>query len=281
MGQASNIYSNEELQRIQEIEVEILDEIVDICKKNEIEYFLVSGTCLGAVRHNGFIPWDDDIDIGMTRNNYDKFLEIAKLQLSDKYVLQTSDEVTCPYYYTKVRKNGTKFVEYSNRKIKMPQGIYVDIFPFDEIPNDERLAYKQWKKCKILIKLLVIRQSPSLSAKPNGFKLICKSLIRKVVHMALKIVPYRVFKRKLDLWFTKYDGSGQETVACLNDPKFKTGIKKSDLYPLKEHVFDGRNYYIPNNYDVYLKTQYGDYMSLPPIDQRFGHKPYKIDLGEK
>lgn len=280
MDRANNIYSDEELQIIQEIELKILDEIVDICEKNNIEYFLIGGTCLGAVRHNGFIPWDDDIDIGMTRQNYNKFITIAKRSLSNKYILQTPDDSTCPYYFTKVRRAGTKFVEYCNRKIKMPQGIYVDIFPFDEVPNDDAIAYKQWKKLQKQIKILVYRQSPSWNVKPSNFKLICKSIARKFIHIALKIIPYRLLKRQLDTGFTQYNGTNQDAIACLNFPKFKTEyIRKSDLYPLKKHIFNEKEYYIPNEVDKYLKTHYGNYMELPPIEQRFGHKPFLIDLG--
>ena len=100
-------YKSDELKRIQEKECYILESIVSICERNCIEYFLIGGTCLGAVRHNGFIPWDDDIDIGMTRENYDKFLSIAKEQLPSNLYLQKPglDDRVCPYFYAKVRLN--------------------------------------------------------------------------------------------------------------------------------------------------------------------------------
>ena len=119
-----------ELRKLQLTEIEVLDEIVRICKKHKLQYFLLAGTCLGAVRHSGFIPWDDDIDIGMPREDYEKFLNIALDELDEKYFLQyyKTDE---NYYlgFAKVRKNNTSFITKGFEKKKGHQGFFVDIFP--------------------------------------------------------------------------------------------------------------------------------------------------------
>ena len=106
------IYTEEELEKIQTLETDALKIIIKICEKLEIEYFLIGGTTLGAIRHGGFIPWDDDIDIGMTRKNYIRFLEEAPQYLPNGYFLQTPyNEKNNPYYYSKLRIEGTSFTE--------------------------------------------------------------------------------------------------------------------------------------------------------------------------
>lgn len=279
----SLIYSNEELEIIQKIEKKALEVIIEICNHLNIEYFLIGGTTLGAIRHGGFIPWDDDIDLGMTRENYLRFLNEAPAFLPQGYFLQTPyNEKNNPYFYSKLRIDGTSFVEYCNHRVKMHHGIYVDIFPFDEVPDDDHANLKQFNNVQKLVRIFTLRQSPDVSMKPTTFLQIIKSFVRKIAHYFVQIIPYKFLCNKLEKEFTKYNGTQQSSFACLNFPKRKTEyIKKRDLYPLKKWKFDDVSVYIPNNYDAYLKTHYGDYMKLPEPKNRFAHKPYKIDLNIK
>ena len=276
-------YSNEELKKIQSIEKEALNILAQICHEENIEFFLVGGTALGAIRHNGFIPWDDDIDIGMTRENYEKFLSVAPKKLPQKYYLQTPySSKTTPYYYSKIRINGTKFIEYSNRNVPMHQGVYIDIFPFDEVPDKECDNLKQFNKAKNLNKLFVYRQSPDLSEKPRNFRRKIKACLRFGMHLLCKFIPYDMLLRTLEREFTKYNGTNQKAYACLNVPIRKAEyILKSDLRPIVQYEFEGMSMPIPNNWDKYLRTHYGNYMELPPKDKRLGHKPYLVDLSEE
>ena len=157
-------YSADELDMIQKLELKILKEIIRICKKENIEYFLIGGSALGAIRHEGFIPWDDDIDVGMTRENYDNFLKVAEQYLGEEFYLQSpSFDRQSPYSYSKLMLKGTLFLEYAQRNLKTQSGIYVDIFPFDEVPDNESENERQFKAVQFYKKLYVMRMLPTVS----------------------------------------------------------------------------------------------------------------------
>ena len=275
-------YTEDELRKIQSIERTALKILIDVCEKINVEYFLIGGTALGAVRHKGFIPWDDDIDIGMTRENYIRFLEEAPPHFPPGYSLQTPyNEYKNPYYFTKLRVDGTKFVEYCNHKLKINHGVYIDIFPFDEVPDDDVLNEKEFTEIRRLIHLLVFRQSPGTWRPPEGIYRKVKAVIKWGLYCVLHVVPYRFLVNLIDRKITRHNESGQSALACLNFPIRKTEyIKKEDLYPLAELEFEGIKAKLPRNYEVYLTTHYGNFMQLPPEEERVGHKPYLVDLGE-
>ncbi len=278
----SEIYSNEELVKIQQLETETLKEVLSICEKLGIEAFLIGGTALGTVRHGGFIPWDDDIDIGLTREDYNVFLEKAPALLSEKYSLQTPyNGKKNPYFYSKVRIKDTKFIEYCNRNLDINQGVYIDVFPFDEVPDNEEENINQFKKVQKLILLFTYRQSPDmLNRKPKVLLDYIKTIILRILHYLLKLIPHDFIVKKIDFYMTKYNGTGQKALACLNFPKRKTEyILKKNLYPLQECKFGEVKAKLPNNADEYLKTHYGNYMQLPPPELRYGHKPFIVDIG--
>ena len=277
------IYSKDELKEIQSIELKCLKSIVEICAKIGVEYFLIGGSALGAVRHDGYIPWDDDIDIGMTREHYRRFLKDAPALLPAKYHLQTPySDKHCPYFYSKVRIEGTIFMEYCNRNINMHHGVYVDIFPFDNVPDDETLNLQQFNNVQSLFRKFTLRQIPDVSEAPKSMQAYLKFIIRRCTYCIAKLAyPRKWLIKKTEEELTKYNHSETKAIACLNFPVRKTEyIMKSNLYPLKLHKFEDTEFYIPNNYHVYLSTHYGDYMQLPPTEKRFGHKPYLVDLSQ-
>lgn len=159
-------YEAEELLRLQEALYETLSEVDRICRKYGIRYFVTGGTAIGAYFWEKILPWDDDVDVGMMRPDYERFAAIAQKEMGDRFFLQTPDtEPHTPFYFMKVRMNGSRFSEATFKHIKMHQGIYVDIFPFDKIPQQawlERLQQQvvfffnglfiakeiwQWKHC--------------------------------------------------------------------------------------------------------------------------------------
>ena len=269
-------YYQENLKKLQNMQKGILDEVHKICIDNKIEYFLIDGTLLGAVRHDGFIPWDDDIDIGMTRENFEKFNNIAPKYLGDGYQLQNfkTDRKT-PFAYSKVRKKGTKFVEYCNRNINMMNGVYIDIFPFDNVPNDEKERKRHFKKVKFLLKLFIYSSTPDITEKPHNLKLKLKYIIRRFIHYISKLVPKSYITRMLNKETTKYKGMNTIYKSSLLCGVYMWDfISVEDLYPIKNINFEGNLYMSPNNHDNYLKTVYGEYRKLPPKEKRKGHAPY-------
>lgn len=159
-------YKEQELQRLQDALYETLGEVDRICRKHDIRYFVTGGTAIGAYFWQKMLPWDDDIDVGMMRSDYERFAKVAQQELGDRFFLQSPDtEPHTPFYFMKVRMNGSRFSESTFKHIDMHQGIFVDIFPFDKVPRQkwlERLQHKvvfflnglfiakeiwQWKHC--------------------------------------------------------------------------------------------------------------------------------------
>lgn len=270
--------NNEDLRRVQLSQLDILKEVARVCEENEIEYFLDSGTALGAVRHGGFIPWDDDIDIGMTRDNYDKFLKIASEKLKEEYFLQTNEtDKQSPYIYAKVRKNNTVFMEWNKRNINMHHGIYIDIFPYDNVPDDDNKRQKYMKRCRNTYLFYVIRSIPDRSAKPeNNLKWVITATVRRMLHWISHIIPLSTITKITNNMFTKYNQEETRYLTChvFSKPYI---FERSDLFPLKKIKFEDDYFSVVNDVDKYLTNLYGDYKQLPPEDKRVGHRPYKLE----
>lgn len=273
------IYSGR-LRRLQDVELEMLSEIDAICKRHDIKYFLAGGSLLGAVRHGGFIPWDDDLDIGMLREDFEKFHKVVQAELPDflSYEsprLKTADPEKAQYHFSKVRLKGTYFAtKYSNRHA-CKNGVFVDIIVYDQACNSKLITTLQTT-------LLFIFQK-FFTTKWNNFPNKRHYWKTKIALWGLRLMPWCFLQWMYDFtvrWFEKkknakylIDGIGQHV---------RLGaFPKSSLEEVKYVKFGKIEAPIPLGYDTYLSFFYGpNYMSLLPVSKRVSvHSLARIDLG--
>ena len=273
-------YTDEQLKRLQDVEKLALRELIAVCDKYGLEYFVYGGTLLGVEKYNGIIPWDDDIDVALPRDSYNKLLKLGDKVFSSDYFLQTPYNCKkSPFPYTKLRVRGTKYVEYINRNIDIESGIYIDIYPVDKIPDDEKLRRRQYRQVRKWILIYVCRQSRLYDKKVNGLKSFLKNIIRWIVCNGLKVFSQAYCIHKVDYYMTKYNKYDSKRYAALNSPNYDNIYL--NLYPIQNKKFDELTVKVPGDYKTHLKMRYGDYSALPPEEKRVGHIPYILDFGEK
>ena len=261
------------IRETQEVQLEILLAFDRICKTHNISYQLFAGTLIGAIRHKGFIPWDDDVDVCMLRSEYDKFTKIAQSELGDAYFLQ--NYTTDPAFqsqYSKIRKNHTLYVENLVQDVDMHQGIFIDVFPYDDVEPirlSGRVQRRLIHRLKIINYCRVKRVNES---EPN----LVSRIAKKGTYYLLKAIPKRYLDRLITKVATWSNGKGATEVAELNistSPslyqKFK--IDKEMFAHSIEWEFEGHYFPVPQAYDAILSKNYGDYLSLPPTHQQEPH----------
>ena len=261
------------ISKVKKIELEMLLEFDSICKKNNLSYFLFAGTLLGAVRHKGFIPWDDDIDVCMPRNDYQTFMRIGQKELSSKLFLQnhnTDKGYTLPF--AKIRNVDTTFIEYNAQRKHFNQGVFIDIFPMDGYPSDQKRRKKYTFKQRML-KNVCYRSylGNSLFSKLKSIPIYIVTGFKSAKRYINK---YEKFVSKLEYGKTDlimiFDG-----IACDKAYSYSSFNDKCKI------EFEGYKLVSPKDYDRYLKEEFGDYMKLPPKENRVsGHKLVKVDLSK-
>ena len=230
-------YSDEEINHIQQLELMILKDVVKILDKNDLKYYMYGGSLLGTIRHKGFIPWDDDIDFGMFREDYEKFLEVVEEECEGKYeLISASIQKNVCGHFGQLCKIGTTFTTPGNVKWPYHPGIKIDIFPYDCIPNSRKLLKKQIRTGKFWNRLYILKVIPYPEMKLSGMKKHLVSFVCHMVHILLKPVSVDFLVKQYMKNSRKYDGAS-DYYTCLDDIEPQKWIlRKKDVFPLKEII---------------------------------------------
>lgn len=261
-----------ELEHLQKIILSIAKDIDSLCRKNGIQYYLVGGSCIGAVRHHGFIPWDDDLDIIMTAENYQRFIKLCKEQLdSQKYMLQEGLK-DWPLNFSKIRLKGTTLHEPEDEyATEESHGIYVDIFKLDNVPSNRLKANLQYFFAKYYL----------------CYQLACRgyrsATVKKKIMMALSAPMQINAVRNFVIRQTeKYNNQETEYLGFFyGRTQRRTAITHKNIYGTPRYVdFEDTKLPIPEHYHEYLTQMFGDYMKLPPVEQQKGLHLLSVDFGK-
>lgn len=254
--------TDEHLRRLHEIQLDMLIEVRRICNKYDIKYSLIGGTLLGAVRHQGYIPWDDDADVGMLRKDYEKFRKVCRTELdSEKYYFQ-DDRNTKGYRwgYGKLRRKNTLFLREHQEHLDFGQEIFIDIFPLDYVPDNMLLRKIHAFHCFCIRKCLW---------SPVG-KIVEDNVFKKLAYKILSRIPKKVIYRH----YYQYVRTRKKShIVRLNlfPTRKPYGFPIKYFSELRNFIFEGETFLGTQFYDEYLKIKYGDYMILPPENKRIIH----------
>ena len=267
----------ENLRKVQLIQLELAKEVKRICEENGIDYYLTAGSCLGAVRHKGFIPWDDDLDIGMLRDQYEKFCQIAPQKLDSKYCFQnwnTDDRFALPF--GKVRKKDTVYQE-SKAAVSGNNGIYIDIIVYDNVPSKN----VGWHLFKLYILDRIIWMKCKYRPWREEERINWVSRLFYLPFQFLSIFfSHGFLTEKFEKVAKSVDNSSEKVYTQLGERNFYC-FKRSWMDHTVEAMFEDTMFRIPANYHEYMTAAYGDYMKLPPEGQRENrHQIEVLDFGE-
>lgn len=279
-------YNQKVLEKLHQAELEMLKDFSELCDKSNIEYFGISGTAIGAVRHQGFIPWDDDIDVAFLRDDYVRFVKAMRRdkEFSEKYELWGPDQQH-KYYNLQptLMRKGTVFVNENAYAGGYRPGILMDLFIYDNIPENSEEAKIVIKKCRRYKILYIVRNV-------NHFKLLKgKSLEQKVkniicgfIRIVLRLLPKsdEILYRRFLKYATMNKGL-TDKYTCLFDPGSDImDICKSKSYPTVKVPFEDTEIRLVKNYDEQLRQHMGDYMQIPPVEKRTNHCPVELKFGD-
>ena len=269
------------ISQAKQVMLDMLIDVDKICRENNLTYFLAYGTCLGAVRHQGFIPWDDDIDIGMPRESFEKFCHLIDEKYKDRYDITSPILAKEKQYlpFAKIYKKNTLYIEEACSKTPFPQGVFIDVFPFDYLPDI------RWKR-SVLLNIFTLIENIILSSRLEWFrsaetisymkknqkaKYYTSTLLASLLTIFLPFSVLRKLQTKLAIMSRSYN-----YISCyFNDKPYKT----EDILPVSQASFEGHLFSVPHHVHNYLTVCFDkNYMQLPPVEKRRIHHIVKIKV---
>ncbi len=272
---------NSKLRELQLCELEILKYFIKICDENNITYYISGGTYLGAVRHKGFIPWDDDVDIALPRTDYEKVIEILKKNKNDKYKLSTyTDTKETVHYQAKLIDTSIKVINTSGKNNQV-WSAWIDIFPLDGMPNNFFIKFiHEFHLLYLRAMLKFTCFDDQVNLKEKNRPLIEKILIWVGLHTKFGRKKESVYYlEKIDKTLKKYsEKTSKVYVNFMGAYKFKSILNKKEIYGEGAlYQFEGLNLNGPKEYDKYLTHIYGDYMTIPKEEDKNKHNTEVIE----
>ena len=251
---------------LKQIQIDMLKEVHEFCVQHDIKYSLTYGTLIGSIRHNGYIPWDDDIDIFMTRPNYDKFMRIFKHDYIVAADIKT--DPNCNVTYGKLYDSRTEIIE--EVSVSWNTGIYIDLFVIDGLGNDLKNAVSHYKKMTFLRKIRdfkIVKVQASRSFIKNTILIFGKILL---IPFAFQCIQNYIVKLK-----QKFNYSDSKYASDLCWGTYTRILPKEIFETYTMHSFEGYDFMVIEKYDTYLRSVFGDYMQLPPEEKRVTHHAFK------
>lgn len=258
-----------DLEELKSIQLNILVDVDRFCRENNIRYFMCGGTLIGAVRHKGFIPWDDDIDIMMLREDYSKFIKLYSKEKGYYKVFDFTLQNKYPHAYAKVADERTVLMNEIHGAIQM--GVNIDVFPIDDLPDDKESVVRIIKKSLRLNNILSLKQ-----IKYNNKRSLYKNLALLIGRVLFCWYPTKNILKELNNNAIKYSHSqGQKCADLVAGFGYKEIQDRANLQDVIELPFENHTFFAPVGYDNYLRGMYGDYMQLPPVEKRVSHHEFR------
>ena len=279
----SKQYDPKVLRKLQLAQCVILEDFMKICEEHNLNYFIFSGCAIGVERHKGFIPWDDDIDIGMLRKDYNKFMKIAKRDYADKYeILEISQDANFPFFNMEFKRIGTRNVQEIFKNADVDMGIDVAIYPFDNVADDK--WKRKWQLWSVFFwhEIKILREFGHPVLFISGWKKKVVSAICIIANKVLKFfhISHKFINKRYMKSATKYNNKETKWVSCFfGTTPMENSMKRSEIFPLKKKEFEYLVVNVPGKNHECLTRKFGNYMQIPPKEKQKNHVPYILEFG--
>lgn len=278
MKEIKNKEMNCKLSLLQQKLLDILKWFHLFCEENNLKYYAIGGTMLGVVRHKGFIPWDDDIDVGMPREDYNKFIELTKNKQFDKYVVESIYDNNKDFFYPMVKIYDTTTTLIENTRYKIKRGLYIDVFPLDGVANTEKETEIFLSNIYRKLNFLLARTTGVRKGRKfyKNFFVILSRLIPNLFVDEIKLLKkINVICSKNSFYETKYSG------CIMGAYRYKEIMLQQVFGSPRKYKFENLEIYGVEKYNEYLTNLYGNYMQLPPLEKRVSHHDFiLLDLSK-